>query len=219
MENILKSLLLAFVFIIACSITVSAQNAEDSSNLKKKDSREIKTLFGNKGSKGFMISLDLNIDLEPFEKQESIEIGGKMGGIVGHNFAMGTQALVLIGKQMNYTDPYNLGKTVIDLNGASVGMFMQPIILSKFPVHFSIPLFIGAGAALVTDDYGNSDFDGDIFLVLRPGFEIEFNVVKFMRLSVGVHYKYLYGMNSIKGLDNKSLNGLTGGVSLILGKF
>lgn len=196
-------------FLIAQSDSVSS----NSSDLKKKD--EVKTLFGSKGSNGFLMGFDM--ELTSFDDQEAFEIGGRIGGIVGHDFAIGGQGLALYG---NNVTVYRTSDTIeVDLNGGYGGIFFQPIILPKFPVHISIPLFIGVGAAGydASDDFG--DWDGDAFLVFRPGVELEFNLVKFMKLNLGVHYRYIYGMNRIEGVNQNSLNGITAGMSLIFGKF
>ncbi|MFC2129120.1 hypothetical protein ACFLRR_04545, partial [Bacteroidota bacterium] len=66
--------------------------------------------------------------------------------------------------------------------------------------------------------------DRDNFIFIEPGVELEFNLVKFCRLSLGVYYKHTSGidLNYEAGMqisDPNLLNGLSGGFSLKFGKF
>jgi hypothetical protein len=110
---------------------------------------------------------------------------------------------------------------------------IEPIILPKFPVHIAFPIVIGVGGIAYTDTekwlYETSENwyvdDADAFVVIEPGMEIEMNLVSFMRLSLGVKYRYTSNVR-LDNFDSQKyefetdlLHGFTYGISLKFGKF
>lgn len=226
MKTIKNKIILCVFFLLAYSTSIYAQsdttyNYSSASIKDDEKGDEVKTLFGGRGSNGFMMGV--GIDFTNLENPESLELDMKIGGIVSHSFALGGQGVAMLDMQV---DRQIIGDTsTISMSGGYGGIFLQPIILPKFPVHISFPIMIGVGGVGINRsrsdiflDWDNG-LEGDAFLIFRPGVELGFNLVKFMRLNLGVHYRYLYGMNNIEGVKSNALDGFSGGMSLIFGKF
>jgi hypothetical protein len=90
-----------------------------------------------------------------------------------------------------------------------------------------VPVLIGAGGAAYVNKgwYDNNNqnwnyntIDSSPFFVLEPGIEIEFNVVKFMRIGLGGYYRYTSGLN-LEKTDEHIMDGFSAGLSLKFGKF
>jgi hypothetical protein len=123
------------------------------------------------------------------------------------------------------------------LAGGYGGLVIEPIIGAKHPVHVSVPVLIGAGGVAYIrdhwrpqyhpDDYNYYTEDASAYFVLQPGVEIEFNMVKFLRIGLGAYYRYTSNIN-LKAWDENEgvykdispdLKGFSFGLSLKFGKF
>ena len=103
----------------------------------------------------------------------------------------------------------------------------------------SIPVFIGAGGA--TAMYGNTwdesywqsydyYYNSDAYFVFEPAVEVEVNIMKFFRISLGARYRLTNGLNLYydyyegdtyisERVDPKALDGFTFDMSLKFGWF
>ena len=97
------------------------------------------------------------------------------------------------------------------LSGGYGGLFIEPIIFGWFPVHVSLPHFIGGGgmASYATNCrslelrqlYPTSE-STTAFFVGEVGVEVEFNVVRFFRFTLYSNYRWT------SELDMKPMDGL-----------
>ena len=73
-------------------------------------------------------------------------------------------------------------------------MYVEPIIMPKFPVHLSFPILFGVGGiSYVTkdaNDYHNMVEDSEVFLIAEPAAELEFNLTRNFRLALGASYRF-----------------------------
>lgn len=184
-----------------------------------KDPNEIQTIFKKGHSNGGYFSFYVNYN--SISKIDALEIGSRLALIIGHSFAMGVEGTGFITDVMYDQNQYEYFTT-----GGYGGIVIEPIILPKFPVHISFPVVLGGGAAvnIYTDDtyVGRqySEDDVDVFLIARPGVELEFNLTRYMRFCLTTSYR----LTDRVGFDHDVLNnggvdGLTYGISLKLGKF
>ena len=95
----------------------------------------------------------------------------------------------------------------------------------RFPGHVSLPVLIGVGGVAFTSTDPNNDWeedyfveDSEAFLLIEPGVELEMNVTRFFRFSIGGYYRYTTELDL---LNTKSdvLNGFSFGVNFKFGKF
>ena len=110
-----------------------------------------------------------------------------------------------------------------------VGLVTDYIIASNKAIHVGFHVMTGAGFTLQYyrpsswndwDDYHYDDYDHDEdwFFVIEPGVQVEMNVLKWMRFSPGVSYRFTDGSNS-KGLSDNDLSGMAVNLTLKFGRF
>ena len=208
------ALLLAILFLV---INTFSQLVEDESTSKKKDD-EIKTLVG--GSKEIGGYGGLSVLYSQIDSKDAIVFGARGGLIMGHMFAMGIGGAGFV-NDSHYD--FELDRNV-SLTGGYGGMFFEPIILPKFPIHLSVPVLIGIGGVAYTSvemrEWDDEYFveDSETFLLVEPGVEMEMNVTHFFRFTMGGYYRYTSEIDLLNtGKD--VLNGFSFGVNFKFGRF
>jgi hypothetical protein len=106
------------------------------------------------------------------------------------------------------------------------GLLIEPVIGHRSAVHVALPIIIGAGgcgyqtyAPLLPDQQPPSyTDDAQAFFVVEPGIELEVNVVKLVRLGLGVSYRYTSDI-TLPSTAKDALRGMNAGVSLKIGSF
>jgi len=180
-------LALVLLFLFGC-LVVNAQEETEVTKAKKEENRdEINTLFKDR-SGGHYIGLSLNY--VEIEDQHGMQFGLRGGWIAGHGLAIGFGAKVFFNESKE--DLYYIPNEMGNLIGGYGGLLIEPIILPRFPVHLSFPVLAGVGGIAYTIDKerftDNSIEDSDFFLVIEPGVELEFNILKHFRIAIGAYY-------------------------------
>ncbi len=222
----LKTILLIVSIGFIQTQAMSQQKEQDTTNrytiVEHSNNDQIKTLFGGNHSNGFYISYDMGMSM--VNDNEMFETGGRLAWIIDHSFALG-----LFGSGFVSTSDFDKlidGKnTNLTLGGGYGGLLFEPIIAPKQPIHLSFPIMLGVGGAGYDSyNYNNTTYDywgssrTDAFTVLRVGAEVELNLVRFIRMAVGVGYRHVYGFN-IEGFKHDDLDGLSGNITFKFGKF
>jgi len=198
---------------------ISAQDTVDLIYDREED--EIMTLFGHHnvvhGGYGA-----LTFGYSEIENLNGVTIGGRGAWIIGHWFAMGIAGTGFINdiQYNSFEDQYT------NLTGGYGGLLLEPIILPWFPVHISIPILFGAGgiAYVISNSSGEAwetpSFveDATSFVILEPGAELELNLVRYFRLSLGVSYRLTTEIN-LYNTSTFPINGWSGNITLKFGKF
>ncbi|MFC2115290.1 hypothetical protein ACFLTU_02355 [Bacteroidota bacterium] len=212
----------SITFLICVSLVIPAIIAQetDASN------NEFKTLFGDrKVSHGGYGGLTINYS--QIDSKDAIIVGARAAWVIGHGFALGFAGSGFIN---DYSwNPVIAGGRNVNLTGGYGGLLMEPILFPRFPVHISIPIMIGAGGIAYTSTFNPYPYEYDEsfdlfvedatgYLMINPGIELEFNVVRFFRLAVGGYYRYT---SKIQLYDTPEdvLNGWSAGITLKFGKF
>ena len=203
--------------LLTVSIYSFSQVLEDEPARKRKDD-EIRTLIEKSddiGGYGGLSVLYSQIDVK-----DAFVFGARGGLIMGHVFALGIAGTGFINdSHMDNTLDRN-----VSLAGGYGGMFFEPIIFPKFPVHISVPILVGIGGVAYTSvevrEWENDYFveDSETFLVLEPGLEMEMNLTQFFRFSMGAYYRYTSEIELLN-TDKDVLNGFSFGVNFKFGKF
>jgi len=215
--------LFSTVCVLAGLIT-NAQEIKDTTNqyVVVEHDYEIKTLFGGNHTNGFYMSYDLGF--ANMDKSQTVETGGRLAWIVDHSVAIGFFGSGFVSAN-DFDKVINGNNTTLTLAGGYGGFLIEPIIGAKKPIHFSLPIMLGVGGAAYDsysynsntwNYYGNSN--GDAFMMMKAGAEVEFNLLKFMRLGLGAQYRYIYGLN-LDGFGKNDLNGISATISFKFGKF
>lgn len=232
MKNIVLLILLVFLI-----VPINAQNIEDeiynseSETYKKpeKTSDEIKTILGHAKSNGGYGAFSVRYN--EIDSEDGLCIGFRGAWIMNHSFALGVAGYGFF----NEAHPNELIDQEYDYNigGGYGGFYFEPIIFALLPVHLSFPVFFGIGGVEYSRDYFNSEwdwddydysYDTDAFLVVKPGVELELNMLKHFRLGIGVYYRYTSEINLENDfgeaiVDKDVLRGLSMGVIFKFGKF
>lgn len=188
----------------------------------RRDPGEIRTLFDpHSGSGGYGA---LSIGYTQINGRDAILMGGRGEWIIGHGFGLG------VGGYGFVNDPvYNASEDLnYSLAGGYGGFVLEPIIMGWFPVHLSLPILIGAGGVASTsysaDWYDPYEYwdgyleDATAFFVAEGGVELEFNLVRFLRLSLFGTYRYTTDI-IMENTPTDALRGWNYGITFKFGSF
>ena len=184
-------------------------------------SKEIKTLLGrNKTGGGYFV---FNTGYSVIDDKHAVLFGGRFGWLASHSIGIGIGATGLI-NEFHY-EP-SLDRDVF-LAGGYGGLYIEPILLPRFPFHISFPVLFGAGGISYVSKESdlNNNFieDSEAFLLIEPAAELELNLTRFFRLAVGASYRFPtsfdVGLSGTPKANAESIKGISYTVSLKFGKF
>lgn len=203
----MKKIILLSALLFAASVVLAQKN----DSLKKQN--EIKTVFGNKKvTHGVYFGFSVGYSI--IDNKDAFTSGARLMWVIGHSFAWG---LAGSGFANNFHSDEGTS-----LQGGYGGLMFEPILLPKYPVHLSFPVLLGVGGvAKVNADVWEPDYnvdDADALFIAEPGVELEMNLLKFVRLSVGASYRFTTDIY-LDGESHDVLNGFNTMVSLKFGKF
>jgi hypothetical protein len=214
-----KTILLTIV--VLATIRLSAQNnGNDSGRYDSND--EIRTLMGrNHHSYGGYASFGAGYSM--IDGKDAVTVGGRAAWVIGHSLALGFAGTGFL----NSFTPGIVPDQVTNLTGGYGGIFFEPILLPKFPIHLSFPIIAGVGGIGYTTSlkpansnqyYDTWVEDTRTYLIAEPGVELELNVLKFFRMAFGVSYRLTSDINWIYTKPDV-LRGWNAGMSFKFGKF
>ena len=194
----------------------------DKKEERKDRPKEMITLMGKADSHGGYAGLGINYT--EINDVGALIFGARGSWVIGHSFAFGLGG-------SGFVSDYKFNSTIgenTNYQGGYGGIYFEPIILPRFPVHISLPIFLGAGGIAEMrdyisqgDDFETSLYDASSFLLIEPGAELEINFFKHFRIAFGAYYRYPATINfSNATLQAENiLEGLSMGVTFKLGKF
>lgn len=147
-------------------------------------------------------------------------IGGRAGLIINHTFVIGCAGYGLANDvEANTPGPY--GEPYLNLGYG--GLQLEVVLQSDRVVHYSLRTLIGGGGVgfrnAWMDGYHEPDHEYmDGFFVLEPGVDVDVNVTKWFRTSLGVSYRYVDGISS-PALTDSDLRGPSAMLSFRFGSF
>lgn len=183
-----KVLILSVLITIISSPLFSQESDTLVKPVKEEKSDEYMTLFGNYKPGGFYGAF--SIGYAEIDMEHSIMFGGRFEWIAARAIGFGFG-----GK--GFINEYHYEPTIDKeafLTGGFGGLYIEPILLPRFPVHLSFPVLLGGGGIsyITKEEGGNDNFieDSEAFLVAEPAAELEFNLTKHFRLAFGASYVY-----------------------------
>jgi hypothetical protein len=211
-----RAFLISMILILTSSVILS-QDPE----FQYYKSKEIKTLLGRNHPGGGYISFTTGYSI--IDGNQAVLFGGRFSWIANHSVGIGMGATGFI-NEFHY-EPL-LDREVF-LTGGYGGIYIEPILLPRLPVHLSFPVLFGAGGiSFISKDPGiNDNFieDSKAFLLIEPAAEIELNMTKFFRLSIGASYRlptqFDVGRSGTYTIDVESLKSMSYMVTFKFGKF
>jgi hypothetical protein len=228
------------VLMMGMLISFSLFSQEDLSNVKtSKQEFKANTLFSKETHKpdiqlGYFF--EMNAGYTKFGSENAFLPGIDFGMILNHNWSVGLSGSFIGNpKNLYYDNIYHTetGSAMLGANlmGGYGGFLFEYTAFPRSVVHFSIPVMIGGGYFAYIDDFyfSNNDYhngnmwnyntiDDNYCFVIEPGIKAEFNIIKMLKLGLGVSYRYSPNFNLVNTADDL-LNQFTGRVSLRFGKF
>lgn len=189
------------ILTLVCLLAFAGETAaQDTLNARKQD--EMKTVFGGGDGKidhgGYGA---LTFGYTTIDGESALLMGGRGGWLINHHFTLGLAGYGFFNNLEQQSDELEYKDYMVA--GGYGGLFLEAIIAPNYPVHLAIPLVIGAGGVSAYDpsywDYNSSsyyyDYNTSAFFVIEPGLEVELNIVKFFRLSLGANYRWTSNIN------------------------
>jgi len=147
----------------------------------------------------------------------SLFIGGSAAFLVNHKWAFGAGVYGVVNDLV--PDEFK-DKDLTKLRSYYGGFIVEYIPWSEKVLHISIPILIGAGKIEYEGAYLDSKTgeDSDIYFIVEPGLNLEFNVTRFWRMDLGASYRYVSGCD-LGDVTDKDLSGVAGNLTFKIGKF
>ena len=186
-----------------------------------KENDQISTIFSKNRKNGGYGALSFNYT--QIDGKDAFMMGARGAWIIDHSFAIGLGGNGFV-NDINY---HNWRDNDLDYNlaGGYGGLYLEPILFPRLPVHVSLPVLFGVGAIARIEDRPHWDNDWlfddsneDVFLVLEPSVELEFNMTRYMRLAASLGYRFT---SKIEMADTNPdiLEGTNIGIVFKFGKF
>lgn len=214
----MKASLISLLFIVFVLSGVEAQERFlDKSN-------EPRTILGNdpKAIGGY---LSFHLGNAMLENQDALMGQIRLAARIDHSFSIGITGTLFSDyiNGLNFDRPENFPDGYY-VEGGYGGFFIEPVFAPHFPVHLSFPLMIGAGGVLFTEEYsddyweyqsGRYSTESSPFVIVEPGVELEVNLVRYIRFTLGASYRFTNAIQMDAGREHL-LNGMTinGGIKM-----
>ena len=215
-NNMKKTVIISAILFLFCS-SVFSQDPE----FEYYKSREIKTLLGPNREGGAYGAFAMGYTV--IDNRNAVLFGGRFGWLASHSIGIGFGATGF----MNEFHYEPLLDREVSLTGGYGGLYIEPILFPRFPVHLSFPVLFGAGGisyiSKENSENNNLIEDSEAFLLIEPAAEIEINLTRFCRLAIGASYRFPASFNIGRAgppvAHSESLKGVSYTMSLKFGKF
>lgn len=164
----------------------------------------------------------ISIGYTEIDNKDAIVMGARGAWIINHSFALGLGGYGFI-NDINYDNPFN-NDLDYNLAGGYGGLILEPILAPRLPVHLSFPVLFGVGGVAYVEHHNNwdywwdSDNNSDVFWVVEPAVELEFNMTRYFRMAATASYRFTSNIN-MQNTDPEILNGFNVGMVFKFGKF
>lgn len=211
----MKHLILLFVLAVG-AITLS--HAQESYGTD-----QVRTIFSKDKSNGGYGAFSAGYT--QIDGKDALVTGGRGAFIFDHSLAIGLGGYGFV-NNLEYNTYYRNQPLDYWLAGGYGGIFVEPIVGGTLPVHLSFPVLFGVGGAALIEDYGwdywddypFNELDNDLFFVIEPAVELEFNMIRWFRTAAYVSYRYTSKVE-LFDTDEDVFRGFNFGVTFKFGKF
>ena len=206
------------ILTIILSLSIALAFSQDENSIKEKTEKEYNPITFASLAKSHGGFGSISAGYTQIQDIDAAMFGFQGGWMLGHNMGFGIYGNIFASDYNYKIDKY--------ISGGYAGLFIEPIVGPRFPVHLSFPINFGMGGATNFESYSHYEniesevnyTNSDMFFVVEPGVEIELNMTKFFRIAFGAYYRQTTDL-MINGFENDALTGLSGGVTLKFGKF
>lgn len=183
--------------------------------------KEIKTLLGRNRAGGGYSAFTAGYSV--IDNKHAVLFSGRFGWLPSHSIGFGMGATGFI-NEFHYEA--SLDREVF-LTGGYGGLFIEPILMARSPIHLSLPVLFGAGGiSYISKESELNDNlieDSEAFLLIEPGAELELNLTKFFRFAIGASYRFPsafdVGLSGTPSANAESIKGISYKVTFKFGKF
>jgi hypothetical protein len=201
--------LLLLIFIGLGVLCASAQ--------EENDDNQISTIFSKGRQNGGYGALSFSYT--QIDGKDAFLMGARGSWIIDHSFAIGLGGCGFV-NDVNYHNWVN-NDLNNNLAGGYGGLYLEPILAPRLPVHISIPVLLGVGAVAQVEDHHDWTYDNsrsDVFLVFEPAVELEFNMTRHLRLAGTIGYRFT---SKVEMIDTNPdiMEGANIGLIMKFGKF
>jgi hypothetical protein len=191
----------------------------------------IQSIFSRKKSNGGYGAFSLGYS--EIDGRDALIAGARGAFIFDHVLAIGLGGYGFV-NNLDYHSYYHHDENAyrFTTTGGYGGILIEPILAGKKPVHLSFPILLGIGGVALVDDQSwnwdwdwdnNQDheyfeYDNDVFFVIEPGVELEFNLTRFFRLAAFANYRFTSKLE-LYDTDPDVLEGFNFGLTFKFGKF
>lgn len=206
--------------IILVSLLLIAELSFAQNNSRQEDENEIQTIFSKRKSNGGYGAI--SIAYSEIDNKDAIIMGARGGWIINHSFAVGLGGYGFA-NDINYDNIFE-NDLNYNLAGGYGGLFLEPIIAPKLPVHISLPILFGMGGIAYVEHHNNwdhwwsTDDRSDVFWVIEPAIELEFNVTRHLRMAATASYRFTSNIDMLY-TNPDILEEVTAGLVFKFGKF
>ena len=220
----IKHFVLALSLLSVSALPVLSQTAEEA---------PMRTLFGTEHDLHHGGWGSPTVACTRIMDQDALLVGGRGGWIIDHRLTIGLAGYGLTTAVENKAyDSYLLNEGVFPQRSSRFqtgygGLLIEPVIAYKSPVHISLPVLIGAGGCgyRTYTTLPEEDFDPDTwhdavdaFFVIEPGVDLEFNLVKMVKLGLGASYRYTSDI-TLPETSKDAMRGFNANMSIKVGVF
>jgi hypothetical protein len=221
----MKRKIILLIWAMVISVTVQAQN-ENNQPQPENDTNQFQTIFNQAGPVGWWIAPEFSYTM--IDKKNAYLFGLSGGIIINHNFSIGLEGIgIMTNNNLKFSGINDTAD--VYLYGGYGGLILEYRIKPLNPVNIAFPLLIGGGGAAYStwgpNNWNNSNndqddniYNWDSYFVIEPGVVVGINLLKFMRLDVGISYRLVQGLD-LPETETDMMNGLNGKLSLKFGRF
>jgi opacity protein-like surface antigen len=210
-----KPAILSALIILLYSVAFSQKSDSPNQN------EEIKTLLGhNKGTGAYGA---FTIGYSVIDNKQAILFGGRFAWIASHYIGFGIGGTGFINE---YHYEPSLNRDVF-LTGGYGGLYIEPILMPKSPIHVSFPVLFGIGGISYVSKESNLNNnlieDYQAFLLFEPAAEFELNLTKHFRFALGASYRFPtpfdVGLSGTPTASTESIRGFSYMATFKFGRF
>jgi len=211
MKRALCILALAFI-----SLSASAQEQE--------------TLFNGDVDHGGFGAVVLK--LTPLRGDAGLLMGGYGGWLINHHLMLGVGGFGLVSNVRASADAqaaYHPAGDPLYVEFGYGGFMMEYMVFPHKLVHFGVQALIGAGAVTYRENWYDGILDDnpsyrhygltEAVFTAEPSIHAELYIAEWMRIHAGAGYRFVTGLDDLKGISNKDLSGPSLSFALKFGLF
>jgi len=202
-------------------LLVQVAQAQDDYN------NQVQTLFSNHKSNGWYGAFTMGYS--QIDGRDALISGARGAFVFDQKLAIGLGGYGFV-NNLDYHSYYEDNpEQRFMLAGGYGGLIVEPIVAGRKAVHLSFPVLFGMGGVALVDNHGygwdwnfdpyypNTEYDNDVFFVIEPSAELEFNLTRWFRAAAYASYRFTSDIELYE-TDKDVLDGFSFGMTFKFGK-